>query len=81
MVNKQRKVCQRGGDGSASDTQSWDQGKCCYYGDTETNKRSVKIEFGLASTGEKIGQNGVGGEKDDARSHQQDNTFNVTKLA
>ena len=80
MVSKQRRVCQRGGDGRASDAQPRYQDEGSDYRDAKADERGIEVVFWLAGAGEIVGQNGVGREKHDTWCHKQNDGSHPSKL-
>ena len=81
MVDKQRRISQRGGNSGASDAQPRYQNEGCDYRDAEADQRGVEVVFGLASAREIVGQDGVGREKHDTWRHEQNDGLHPDKLA
>jgi len=80
LINEHGQVGQGRGDGRATDTQPGYQHEGGNEGDRQPNKRGIEVVLRLTRTGEIIVQDGVGGEEDHARCHQQDNRTDVAEL-
>ena len=80
LIYKQCSVCQRGGDGRASDAQQGNQNEGWNQGDGKPDKWGIKIVFRFACARKIVGQDGVCREEDNTRRNKQNNCVDIAEL-